>query len=70
MPDRIELIKNSYHIFVCEMCGYQSQKKYKRYPHPAVINLLIDKNPQCICKKCAKRELGSKNQLEWKRING
>lgn len=56
-------------IFPCEMCGTMAKFKYMKYPHPAVVNFLIDKEPMEICRKCAKRELGSKNKKEWDAIH-
>ena len=48
------------------MCGTVKtrQSMYEKYPHPAVIELLIDKSSQVICKKCVQREMGSKRKKE------
>ena len=70
MAKFIEWIKENKSIFNCQMCGTNSNHKYLRYPHPAIIDLIKDKTPQVICKKCAKREIGPKNKLEWDKIHG
>ena len=48
------------------MCGKTKtkQKVYKKYPHPAVIKLLVDPSPLDKCRKCAEREIGSKKKKE------
>ena len=56
-------------IFPCKMCGKAAKFKYMKYPHPAVVDLLVNKEPIEICRKCAKRELGSKNKKKWDAIH-
>ena len=48
------------------MCGEKKlkQKLYNLYPHPAVINMVVDVSPEMVCVKCVKRELGTKNLKE------
>ena len=62
---RIEALGLKYHE-TCSMCGTKKtrQTMYNLYPHPAVINLVVDPGPKPVCIKCAKRELGSKNLKE------
>ncbi len=59
-------------FFSCAICGEQSKFKYIKYPHPSVEHLYEekDKTPKQICKKCAKREIGTKNVKGWKEIHG
>jgi|TARA_Y100000310_G_C20525870_1_gene736002 hypothetical protein len=56
-------------IFPCKMCGKNAKFKYMKYPHPAVAELLTDREPLEICRKCAKREIGSKNKKAWDKIH-
>ena len=39
----------------CEKCFGELGHAYLLPKHPAVIDLLIDKEPQTICEKCTKR---------------
>jgi len=57
--------------FPCQMCGETSKFKYLKYPHPSVQHLYNgeDKLPLNICKKCAKREIGSKNKKGWDKLH-
>ena len=59
-------------FFACQMCGKISKFKYLKYIHPAVQYLFKEeeKLPLKICKKCAKREFGSKNKKEWEKLHG
>ena len=56
-------------VFPCKMCGKTAKFKYMKYPHPAVARLLTDSKPMEICRKCAKRETGSKNKKKWDAIH-
>ena len=56
-------------VFRCNMCNKMAKFKYMKSPHPAVARLVIDTTPVAICRKCAKRELGSKNKLAWDEIH-
>ena len=56
-------------VFSCKICGKRAKFKYMKYPHPSVIHLLIDKEPKEICRKCARREIGSKNKKKWDAIH-
>ena len=48
------------------MCGTIKikQSMYEKYPNAAVIKLLTDQSSKIICKKCARREIGSKHKKE------
>ncbi len=50
----------------CQVCGVKKQRQelYELSSHPAISKLLIDQVPRISCKKCVKRELGSKNLKE------
>tara|TARA_Y100001963_G_C6632066_1_gene376778 strand:+ start:684 stop:824 length:141 start_codon:yes stop_codon:yes gene_type:complete len=37
---------------------------FERWPHPAVIKLVVDKSSKKICKKCAQKDIGSKRKKE------
>jgi len=62
---RLEALGLKYHT-KCTMCGEKKlkQKLYNLYPHPAVINMVVDVSPKMVCVKCVKRELGTKNLKE------
>ena len=55
--------------FLCTTCGTRSTHKYLRRPHPAVIKIVIDPRWKEICKKCAKKEVGSKNKAKWEKLH-
>ncbi len=55
--------------FQCTTCGQRSIQKYIIKPHPAIINLVEDKRWRNICKKCAKKEVGSKNKRGWEALH-
>jgi hypothetical protein len=55
--------------FNCTTCGQRSTQKYLLKPHPAVAKLLETRDWREICKKCAKREVGSKNKKGWERLH-
>jgi len=66
----IEFIANmGMNVFTCEMCGKVSRFKYLKRPNEAVAALLTDRKFMDICRKCAKRENGSKNKRGWERIH-
>ena len=48
------------------MCGTVKTRQlmYEKKPHPAIVKLLIDQSSRIICKKCARREIGSKRKKE------
>ncbi len=71
MSDKeIEFIGNvGVNVFRCEMCSNISKFKYLKRPNEAVAALLTDRKFMDICRKCAKRENGSKNKRGWERIH-
>ena len=58
-------------LFRCAMCDKLSKFKYLKFPHPAIIKIMPKdrQNGIEICRKCAKRELGSKNKLKWDKLH-
>ena len=58
-------------FFPCQMCGKISKFKYLKYIHPAIRHLFLgeEKPPLKICRKCAKREIGSKNKKGWEKLH-
>ena len=58
-------------LFRCKMCDKLSKFKYLKFPHPAIIKLMSEdsQNGIYICRKCAKRELGSKNKSKWEELH-
>ena len=48
------------------MCGTVKTKQsmYEKQPHAAIIKLLVNQSAKVICKKCARREIGSKHKKE------
>ena len=58
-------------LFRCNMCNKLSKFKYLRFPHPAIIKIMPEENQGSIeiCRKCAKRELGSKNKIKWEKLH-
>ena len=46
----------------CDMCHSQTKEKYLALPH---LPSLVDWSEMIICKKCARREVGSKNKKKW-----
>lgn len=59
-------------LFRCKMCDKLSKFKYLKFPHPAIINIMPEESKEgiVICRKCAKRELGSKNKIGWEKLHG
>ena len=53
-------------IFECQMCGQKGREKYIATPEAAT---LVDWNKLNLCKKCAKREVGSRNIKKWEEIH-
>ena len=53
-------------IFRCQQCGQFSKEHYVATPS---IASLADWEELKICKKCARREIGSKNKKGWDRIH-
>ena len=53
-------------IFACQMCGYRGRDKYLATPQAAS---LVSWTELTVCKKCAKRETGSKNVKRWNEIH-
>ena len=50
----------------CEMCHQMSSDKYLATPD---IPGLVDWDIINLCKKCAKRETGSKNKKRWEQMH-
>ena len=46
----------------CDMCDKRSKQKYLAVPH---LPNLVDWSELILCKKCARRESGSKNKKKW-----
>tara|TARA_R100001594_G_scaffold139431_1_gene183818 strand:- start:681 stop:899 length:219 start_codon:yes stop_codon:yes gene_type:complete len=57
------------HPFKCSTCGQSSTHKYLRRPHQAVRKLLEDTSWKEICRKCAKKEVGTKNKRGWDKLH-
>ena len=55
--------------FKCTTCDKMSKQKYLIKPHPAMAYLSDDKRWREICKKCARREIGSKNKKGWDKLH-
>ena len=53
-------------MFKCQMCTIRGRDRYSAVPQ---LPSLVDWNELIICKKCAKREVGSRNKKEWERIH-
>ena len=53
-------------IFECQMCGQKSRDKYVATPEAIT---LVDWSRLFICKKCARRETGSRNAKKWNKIH-
>ena len=53
-------------IFKCQICGALSKEEYIATPS---IPSLVDWEELKICKKCARREIGSKNKKGWDRVH-
>ena len=53
-------------IFECQMCGQKGRDKYLATPEAAS---LVDWYELFVCKKCAKRETGSRNIKRWNTIH-
>ena len=56
--------------FKCEMCGIQGIGPKHVYEWIPRLRYLINIPNMEICGKCAKREVGTKNIKEWRRIHG
>ena len=58
-------------LFRCNMCSKLYKFKYLKFPHPAIIDIMPGEQQKGIeiCRKCAKRELGSKNKIKWERLH-
>ena len=52
-------------IFQCEICGHRGRDKYIATPETS----LVDWKELAACKKCARREIGSKNIKLWNKIH-
>tara|TARA_R100000458_G_C8213069_1_gene199886 strand:+ start:668 stop:832 length:165 start_codon:yes stop_codon:yes gene_type:complete len=48
------------------MCGTRGQEKYQAVP---TISSLANWKEMLVCKKCARREVGSKNKKGWDRLH-
>ena len=52
--------------FICEMCNQLGRDRYVGAPD---IPSIVDWKSIALCKKCAKREVGSKNKKVWDRMH-
>ena len=52
--------------FSCDMCSQIGREKYKAVP---TIPSLVNWKEMSICKKCARREVGSKNKKGWDKVH-
>ena len=53
-------------IFECQICGNKSREKYLATPE---IVSLANWEELLACKKCARREIGTKNVKKWNKIH-
>ena len=53
-------------IFDCQMCDQKSKDKYLATPEAVT---LVDWDKMFLCKKCARREIGSRSSNKWKDIH-
>ncbi len=53
-------------MFNCEVCSSLSKEKYLATPE---IVTLADWEELLVCKKCARREIGTKNIKRWNKIH-
>jgi hypothetical protein len=58
-------------LFRCFICDKLSKFKYLKFPHPAIIKLMPEDRQvgMEICRKCAKREIGSKSKYKWDKLH-
>ena len=58
-------------LFRCNMCDKMSKFKYLKFPHPAIIKIMPEESQKGIeiCRKCAKRETGSKAKAKWDKLH-
>ena len=47
---------------VCDMCNANTNQMYLAVPH---LPALVDWYEMILCKKCARREVGSKKKKKW-----
>ena len=53
-------------MFACQMCGNRGRDRYLATPDSVT---LVDWRELYVCKRCARREVGSKNIKKWKKIH-
>ena len=53
-------------IFECQMCHQKGRDKYLATPEATT---LVDWDKLYLCKKCARRETGSKNVKKWNKVH-
>ena len=53
-------------VFKCGTCSEVAKEHYKAVP---TIPALVEWKELAICRKCARRELGSKNKKGWDRLH-
>ena len=58
-------------LFRCKMCDKMSKFKYLKFPHPSIIKLIPEEDQKGmeICRKCARREIGSKRKNKWDKLH-
>tara|TARA_Y100000310_G_scaffold332131_1_gene407121 strand:- start:527 stop:763 length:237 start_codon:yes stop_codon:yes gene_type:complete len=58
-------------VFRCRMCDKMAKFKYLKFPHPAIFELMSEKEQKGIeiCRKCARREIGSKRKDRWDELH-
>ena len=55
--------------FKCSFCAQLSKHEYLRKPNSAIAHLMDDNRWVSICKKCARKEIGSKNIKGWRKLH-
>ena len=53
-------------IFKCQMCDHKGRERYVAEPEAVT---LVDWDKLFLCKKCARREAGSRNAKKWNQIH-
>ena len=53
-------------IFNCQICRQIGKEKYIATPD---MPKLVDWKELIVCKKCARREVGSKNKAKWEKLH-
>ena len=51
----------------CDMCSVTTNEKYLAQPH---LPDLANWSEMILCKKCARREIGTKAKKKWEKMHG